>query len=188
MEEIDGEMINVRMNESILGSLGMFIQPIFTPLGFGSQLGKWGWVFAVAAVTGLIAKENVIATFGALAACVTGAVVASETGVDEVWAMIQATGAQTPALIAFIIFNMTTIPCFAAVAAAKAELREGTFKWTLLFWLAVSYIASAAIYTIGSWWWTSFIWAAVVAAVIVGIVFYNKYADKKAAKQINLKR
>ena len=187
MEEIDGEMLNVRMNESILGSLGMFIQPIFTPLGFGSQLGKWGWVFAVAAVTGLIAKENVIATFGALAACVTGAVVASETGVDEVWTMIQATGAQTPALIAFIIFNMTTIPCFAAVAAAKAELREGTFKWTLLFWLAVSYIASAAIYTIGSWWWTSFIWAAVVAVAIVGIVFYNKYADKKAAKQISLK-
>ena len=188
MEEIDGEVVNVRMDESILGSLGMFIQPIFTPLGFGSQLGKWGWVFAVAAVTGLIAKENVIATFGALAACITGAVIASDTGVDEVWTMIVATGADVPALIAFIVFNMTTIPCFAAVAAAKAELKEGTFKWTLLFWLVVSYLAAAVIYTIGSWWWTSFIWAAIIAVAIVGIIYYNKIADKKAGKKTLLKR
>ncbi len=67
LEGVEG-MVNVSANESILGSLGMFIQPLFTPLGFGSQLGKSvGWVFAVAAITGLVAKENVIATFGALA-------------------------------------------------------------------------------------------------------------------------
>ena len=70
LEGVEG-MVNVSANESILGSLGMFIQPLFTPLGFGSQLGKSvGWVFAVAAITGLVAKENVIATFGALAGAV----------------------------------------------------------------------------------------------------------------------
>ena len=74
---------------------------------------------------------------------------------------------------------MTTIPCFASVATAKAELRKGTFRWTLLFWLTASYLASTAIYTIGSWWWTAFIWAVVIAVAIVGIVLYNKKAAKK---------
>lgn len=56
------------MQQSILASVGQLIQPLFTPLGFGSQLNEYGWVFAVAAITGLIAKENVIATFSVLAA------------------------------------------------------------------------------------------------------------------------
>ncbi|MFA6829809.1 MAG: ferrous iron transporter B, partial [Bacilli bacterium] len=58
------------MSESILASLGKLIQPLFTPLGFGVQLSEWGWVFAVAALTGLVAKENVIATFFSLATAV----------------------------------------------------------------------------------------------------------------------
>ena len=61
------------MDNSILSSLGKFIQPLFTPLGFGSQLSAFGWVFAVAAVTGLIAKENVVATFFTLAVCIVSA-------------------------------------------------------------------------------------------------------------------
>ena len=56
------------MDESILASLGQLIRPLFTLLGFGSQLTTIGWVFAVAAITGLIAKENVIATFITLGA------------------------------------------------------------------------------------------------------------------------
>ena len=192
------------MNSSILASLGQLIQPLFTPLGFGSQLGAWGWVFAVAAVTGLIAKENVIATFFSLACALLTAAGSgafsglednpallnellallrsgegSEEGVLEAVAMISATGATVPALLSFIVFNMTTIPCFASVATAKAELRKGTFKWTLLFWLTASYLASMAVYTIGSWWWTAFIWAAVVAVAIAGVVLYNKKASQK---------
>jgi ferrous iron transport protein B len=182
MQEMDGEMVNLRMNESILGSLGMFIQPLFTPLGFGAQLGAWGWVFGVAAVTGLIAKENVVATFGSLAGCIVGGMVASETGVDEVLAMISATNISVPALISFIMFNMTTIPCFAAVASAKGELGKGKFRWTLLFWVVASYITGTLIYTVGSWWWTALIWAAVLALVVVGVVLYNKFMDKKKEK------
>ena len=67
------------MSESILASLGQFVQPLFTPLGFGSQLNEYGWVFAVAAVTGLLAKEDVIGTFGTLAAVFVGAVIDTET-------------------------------------------------------------------------------------------------------------
>lgn len=180
--EITGETVfaNITMNESILGSLGKLFQPLFTPIGFGSQLdGAFGWVFVVAAVTGLIAKENVIATFGSLAACVTGAVVASETGVDEVAAMISSTGIGVPGLIAFIVFNMTTIPCFAAVASARGEIGKGKFKWTILFWVLTSYLASAIIYTVGEWTWTVAIWAVVAVAVTVGIVMFNKVSSKK---------
>ncbi|MDE7406299.1 MAG: ferrous iron transporter B [Clostridiales bacterium] len=174
-----------QMNDSILASIGKFIQPIFTPLGFGSQLNAYGWVFAVAALTGLIAKENVIATFGTLGACliamganvggVTGTeLLGDEEGILSSVAMITATGISIPALISFIAFNMLTIPCFAACATAKGELKKGTFKWTLLFWVASSYVTSAAVYTIGAWWWTLFIWLAAVAAVVTLIVLNNK--------------
>ncbi|MDE6401935.1 MAG: ferrous iron transporter B, partial [Clostridiales bacterium] len=174
-----------QMNESILASIGKLVQPLFTPLGFGSQIGEFGWVFAVAALTGLIAKENVIATFGTLGAClialganvggVTGDVLlGDEEGITSAVAMITATGITIPALIAFISFNMLTIPCFAACATAKAELKKGTFRMTLLFWVVTSYVASAAVYTVGAWWWTLFIWLAVIAAAVTLIVLWNK--------------
>lgn len=182
-----------QINESILANLAMLLQPIFTPVGFGSQWGTLGWVFVVAVVAGLIAKENVIATFATLAHCIIAMVTANPTefnvdiallenlevdaedGVDAVYAMIQVTGINIPGLLAFIAFNMITIPCFAAVATAKAELpNRKRFNYTLVFWLAASYITAAMVYTIGSWWWTLFIWLAVIAAVVTCIVFWNK--------------
>ena len=180
----DGEEIvaNVRMDESILAGLGSIFAPIFAPLGFGSNLQAFAWVFVVAAVTGLIAKENVIATFGTLAACVAGGLVASEDGVAEVSAMIQATGITVPALIAFIAFNMTTIPCFAAVATAKGELTSKKFKWTLVFWLVTSYIVSMMIFLIGTWWWTSIIFAILFVVAILIISFINKKSSLKTVK------
>ena len=172
------------MQDSILASIGQFLQPLFTPLGFGSQLNEYGWVFIVAAVTGLIAKEEVIATFGALAALFPAMLmpeIAAE-GATDVWIMAKSTGITEAALIAFIVFNMTTIPCFAAVASAKGELGKGKFRWTLLFWVVASYITGTLIYTVGSWWWTALIWAAVLALVVVGVVLYNKFMDKKKEK------
>lgn len=165
------------MNDSILAGIGQFIRPLFTPMGFGSQLNDWGWVFVVAAITGLIAKENVIATFGTLAACITSGFVADEAleGVDSVANMISATGIGVPALIAFIAFNMLTIPCFAAVATAKAEMpSKKKFNNTLIFWVVTSYLTASMVYLIGEWWWTVFIWAVLWAAAIVLIVLYNK--------------
>ena len=177
LSEVDGEMVNLRMNESILGSIGMFIQPLFTPLGLGVQLNSNGWIFAVAAITGLVAKENVISTFGSLAACVAGGLVVTEDGVSEVLAMMNSVGVDPttlwPAMIAFIVFNMTTIPCFAAVAAARGEIPKGKFKWTLLFWIVVSFIAGTITYLVLSWWWTSFIILTIFILVGFILKLYN---------------
>ncbi len=98
--------------------------------------------------------------------------------------LIRETGITIPALIAFIAFNMLTIPCFAACATAKAELPKGKFKWTLLFWVVVSYLVSSAVYLIGEWWWTVFIWAAVAAASILGIALWNKKHPVKKAETV----
>ena len=164
-----------QINESILAGIGRLLQPLFTPLGFGSQIGSFGWVFVVAAITGLIAKENVIATFGTLAGCITAGFVADEAleGIDAVASMIGATEIGVPALIAFIVFNMLTIPCFAAVATAKAELGKKKFNMTLVFWVVTSYVVASMFYLIGEWWWTVFIFVAVWAMVIT-LVILNK--------------
>ena len=164
-----------QINESILAGVGRLLQPLFTPLGFGSQIGSLGWVFVVAAITGLIAKENVIATFGTLAGCISAGFVADEAleGIDAVASMIGATEIGVPALIAFIVFNMLTIPCFAAVATAKAELGKKRFNMTLVFWVVTSYIVASMFYLIGEWWWTVFIFIALWAMVIT-LVILNK--------------
>ena len=184
------------VGDSILGSIGQLIQPIFTPLGFGAQLSSIGWVFAVAAITGLIAKENVIATFislgavavaflnsGAVDPSVVEAIEADEDGITATVAMIHATGITWQGCISFIAFNMLTIPCFAACATAKAELPEGKFKWTLLFWITTSFIGSAFVYCFLSIFSASSIaWALpvtlamiiVVASLLVTIKIRNK--------------
>lgn len=179
------------IDSSILASLGKFIQPIFTPLGFGSQLGEYGWVFIVAAITGLVAKENVIATFGTLAACLSASVVASESGVEEVGSIITFIAKDInvlpvvlmPAMISFIVFNITTIPCFASVATARGELRKGTLKWTLLFWVLTSYLVGTISYLVLTWWWTIFIFIPAFVLVAFIIKKYNKKHPVKAVKK-----
>ncbi|MCD8200564.1 MAG: ferrous iron transporter B, partial [Clostridia bacterium] len=178
---VDG-LVNLRTDESILGSIGMLLQPIFTPLGFGSQLGSMGWVFAVAAITGLVAKENVIATFGALAAVVAMQYIDWEAdGVAASTAMVAGTGITVSGVLAFIVFNMTTIPCFASVATARAELPKGKLKWTVLFWFVASYIAASVFYTCGmafeeggAWWSAPACWIVVIAVTVLLIVLNNR--------------
>ena len=181
------EELNV--DASILAGFGKLLQPIFTPLGFGSQLGSTGWVFIVAAISGLIAKENVISTFGTLAACLVGAAIDVEAdgGIEAVSAMMQATGITAAGLIAFIVFNMTTIPCFAAVATAKGESPDKrTFHFTLLFWVIASVLAATTVYLIGSWWWTTFIIIAIIALCIVLIKIFNKNNNNNNPKDGDL--
>ena len=100
-------------------------------------------------------------------------------GAQDVANMINATGANAAAIISFVAFNMLTIPCFAAVATAKAELKQGTLKYTLGFWILTSYVVSSMIYTIGTWWWTLFIWGAAIVLLVLILYFYNKYRDNK---------
>ena len=106
----------------------------------------------------------------------------TKDGILEVVTMIEATGIGIPGLISFIAFNMTTIPCFAAVASAKGELTSKKFKWTLVFWIVTSYIVSLMLYMVLSWWWTSFIFALLIALVITFICLNNKYKIFKVRK------
>lgn len=181
--------------DSILAGIGKLVQPIFTPLGFGKNLNDNGWVFGVSAITGLIAKENVIATFAVLAQCsedipanvdefVELTVVSNdEEGIDASVRMIENTNIKNSggwqALIAFIVFNMTTIPCFAAVATARGELGKKRFLTTIAFWLIVSYIASAVIFLSLRFIWPAFVFALLFVGLGIGIHFFNKYRDAK---------
>ena len=114
------------LNESILAKIGSGIAWIFTPLGW-TQAGE-GWKMAVAAVTGLIAKENVVATFGML----FGFAEVAEDGA-EIWGNLAAV--MTPvAAYGFLVFNLLCAPCFAAMGAIKREMNNA--KWT---WFAIGY-------------------------------------------------
>ncbi len=110
------------INNSVLASIGRGFAWIFTPLGFGD------WKAAVATVTGLIAKENVVATFGQL----YGFAEVAEEG-DEIWGQLAASFTANAAY-AFMVFNLLCAPCFAAMGAIKREMNNT--KW---FWIAIGY-------------------------------------------------
>ena len=112
----------VEMDESILARIGGWIAPIFAPLGWGS------WQAAVAAVTGLIAKENVVGTFGIL----YGFAEVAEDGA-EIWDSLAASFTMLSAY-SFLIFNLLCAPCFAAMGAMKREMNNA--RW---FWFAIGY-------------------------------------------------
>ena len=169
-----------QMAQSILASIGKFIKPLFIPLGFG--IGEYGYVFVVAAITGLIAKENVVATIGTLSASVLSSY--SSINDPSMSSLVNLMAHENSffnaqALLAFIAFNMLTIPCFAAVATARGETNKKEFKGTLLFWLVTSYFVSSAIYLIGTWFWTAFIYVAVIIIVVLIIRFIDKKRVKK---------
>ena len=128
------------MNNSILASIGSAIAWIFNPLGWGD------WKAAVAAITGLVAKENVVGTFGILYGF---AEVNGDNGI-EIWGSLA--NAMTPvAAYSFLVFNLLCAPCFAAMGAIKREMNNT--KW---FWFAIgyqtllAYVVALCIYQIGT--------------------------------------
>ena len=127
------------MNHSILAGIGSAIAWIFTPLGWGD------WKSAVAAITGLVAKENVVGTFGIL----YGFGEVAEDGA-EIWGTLA--GSMTAvAAYSFLVFNLLCAPCFAAMGAIKREMNSA--KW---FWFAIgyqtllAYVVSLCVYQIGT--------------------------------------
>ena len=160
------------IEDSIVHDIGSVVSWIFYPLGFA--LGEYGWVFVVAALTGLIAKEEVVSTLTVLGIAIGSLAedAAEGTAIETLFAV---SGITTPAVIAFMAFNLLAIPCFAAVGAARAELGKGRgFKGALLWWTASAYVVSMLIFLIGSYWWTVFIFAAIAAAATACIVLWNK--------------
>ena len=127
------------IDNSIMARIGSVIAPIFTLPGFGT------WKSTVAAISGLVAKENVVATFGQLYHFV-GEV--AEDG-SEIWGELAADFTQVGAY-AFMAFNLLCAPCFAAMGAIKREMNNG--KWTALaigYMCVYAYVVSTIIYQIG---------------------------------------
>ena len=150
------------MNNSVLAAIGGVIAYLFVPLGFGN------WKAAVATITGLIAKENVVATFGIL---YNYAGELAENG-DEIWGLVAADYTQLSAY-SFMIFNLLCAPCFAAMGAIKREMNNG--KWTAFaigYMCVFAYAAALIVYRIGLLFTGVFsIWTVVAIAVLAGMIY-----------------
>ncbi|MDY2968869.1 MAG: ferrous iron transport protein B [Butyricicoccus pullicaecorum] len=150
----------VEQNESILASIGNVLAPIFAPLGWGD------WRAAVAAISGLIAKENVVGTLGVL----FGFAEVAEDGV-EIWGTMQQVF--TPvAAYSFLVFNLLCAPCFAAIGAVRRELGG---KWTLIavgYQCLLAYMVSLCIYQFGALLTgAASFGVGTVAAIIILVIF-----------------
>ncbi|MCI7219948.1 MAG: ferrous iron transporter B [Bacilli bacterium] len=168
------------ISSSILANVSKLIQPIFTPLGFGSQL-KYvksdgstvnnGWIFALSSFQGVIAKENVVSTLGTLSGFVSG----SEGNIQS---LISVTGITKGGLISFVAFNILTIPCMAAVATAKIELNsKKSFKFTILFWLVVSYFVSSLLYVMIDYMWTMSFIIPLLILLFFTVLFFDRIKE-----------
>lgn len=126
-------------NTSMLAAVGSFVAPIFSPLGFGS------WKAAVATFTGLIAKENVVGTFGVL----YGFAEVAEDGA-EIWANLAADFTGLTAY-SFMLFNLLCAPCFAAMGAIRREMNSAKWTWGAIGYLcAFAYAISLIVYQLGA--------------------------------------
>lgn len=151
-----------QLDSSILARLGSILAPLFAPLGWGD------WKMAVAAVTGLIAKENVVGTFGVL----FGYAEVAEDGA-EIWQALSAS-MSTIAGYSFLVFNLLCAPCFAAMGAIKREMNNA--KW---FWFAIgyqtilAYLVSLCVYQIGTLIATGAFGVGTVIAIllVIGFIF-----------------
>jgi ferrous iron transport protein B len=176
-------------SNSLLAYIGRPLSYLFVPLGFGF------WQAAVAVITGLIAKENVVATLGVL----YGAAEISENGA-EVWSAFQGSLGATPQIAAiaafsFLVFNLLCAPCFAAVGAIRREMND--WKWTLFalgYQTALAYAFALVIYQFGTLFVGGFgtvsvalstvgLVAAVLVLIFGGYMLFRPDKNAKKAKK-----
>ena len=175
---VDGQfrmLTDMELDHSILAAIGNGVAWIFAPLGWGN------WKSAVAAITGLVAKENVVGTFGIL----FGFAEVAEDGA-EIWGTLA--GSMTAAAAySFLVFNLLCAPCFAAMGAIKREMNNK--KW---FWFAVgyqtglAYVVSLCVYQIGTLITTGTFGIGTAAAflLIIGFIYLlvRPYRESKTLK------
>ena len=168
------------LNNSILAKIGSAIAWIFAPLGW-TKAGE-GWKMAVAAVTGLIAKENVVATFGML----FGFAEVAEDGA-EIWGNLAQV--MTPiAAYGFLVFNLLCAPCFAAMGAIKREMNNTKWFFTAIGYQTIlGYLVALCIYQIGTLVTAgTFGIGTVVAFVIVLVFIYLLFRPYKESNTLNV--
>ena len=153
------EMVDA--GESILAAIGNVFAPIFAPLGFGN------WQSSVASISGLVAKENVVGTFGVLFGV-------AEAAEDDPTLLQHVSGMFTIAsAYAFIAFNMLNAPCFAAIGAIRREM--GSWKWmwiTIGFQTGTAYLVALVINQVGSFigGYGSFAGAAISVVILIVVI------------------
>ena len=172
---LEGAAMEAAQAECILAKIGNLIAWIFAPLGWGN------WKMAVAAITGLVAKENVVGTFGQL----FGFAEVAEDGA-EIWGNLANSMTQVAAY-SFLVFNLLCAPCFAAMGAIKREMNSA--KW---FWFAIgyqcglAYLVSLCIYQIGTLITTGTFGVGVIVAalIIVGFIYmlFKPYKESNSLK------
>lgn len=173
LQNFNWNMEMVGTNESMLADMGNAIAPLFAPLGWGD------WKATVATVTGLVAKETVVATFGIL----YGFEEVAEDG-SEYWEALRSSFTQISAY-SFLIFNLLCAPCFAAIGAIRREMSSG--KWTIfaiLYQTALAYVASLIFYQIALAVTNQKIgaWTIVAAVLLAGMIYAlvrKPYAPKE---------
>ena len=168
--------METQLNDSILAKIGGVIAPIFKPLGWGN------WKMAVAAVTGLIAKENVVSTFGMLFGF--GSEIAEDG--QEVWGTL-AHSMSAIAAYSFLVFNLLCAPCFAAMGAIKREMNNTKwFFFAIGYQCGLAYLVSLCIFQIGSLFTgATFGFGTIVAvAIIIAFVYllFRPYKQSKTLK------
>jgi len=164
----------VDMSDSLLAAAGNFFAPIFAPLGWGD------WKATVATITGLIAKENVVGTFGIL----YGFAEVAEDGA-EMWAELAAafTGL---AAFSFLLFNLLCAPCFAAMGAIYREMNNAKWFWAAIgYQCGLAYAVSLAVYQLGALFagggFTA--WSAVAILITAGFFYLLFRPARKAPKR-----
>ncbi|MGX4686939.1 ferrous iron transport protein B [Vagococcus sp. JNUCC 83] len=165
-----GQMVET--DQSILAFLGQSVAFIFAPLGWGN------WKTTVATVTGLVAKENVVGTFGILYSHMKEV---SETG-QEYWPVLGAS--LTPvAGYSFLLFNLLCAPCFAAIGAIRREMND--WRWTAMaigYQCMLAYIVSLIVYQFGHFFFeggTFGIGQALASLLIMGVIVLMVRKPKK---------
>lgn len=172
----NGSFGMIDMNESILAAIGSAIAWIFKPLGWGH------WQGTVASITGLIAKENVVGTFGVLFG---GFDEVAENG-WQIWSNMREVF--TPlAAYSFLVFNLLCAPCFAAIGAIKREMNSA--KWTFFaisYQCVFAYVVSLIIYQLGTLFTgRGSIIGAIAAFILVTLMLYmllKPYKDPNTLK------
>lgn len=172
--------------DSILNIIGSAFAWVFKPLGFGS------WQMAVATVLGLMAKEEVVGVFGALASMANSGVAdVLESGSSEQMAFIgqEFFGGSGLAGFSFMMFNLLCAPCFAAMGAIRREMNSSKWTWAALGWMTgFAYVTSLIVYQLGRFFTGGGFgfWTAVALVLLVALIYLvvrkNPYQDGKLKK------
>ena len=172
---LEGAAMEAAQAECVLAKIGNLISWIFTPLGWGD------WKMTVAAITGLVAKENVVGTFGQL----FGFAEVAEDG-QEIWGTLANSMSQIAAY-SFLVFNLLCAPCFAAMGAIKREMNNA--KW---FWFAIgyqcllAYLVALCIFQFGTLFTGGGFGIGTVAAIVILIGFlymlFRPYKESTSLK------